>query len=175
MFKSIFTVLLAATVAVSGHNTRSAVSYVREKSISADFKFIDLNRKSSEGLMVVINAKGLQPNVSYPYHIHVNPVPTGTCNCTATGGHMDPAKVKSADKPYKCDIKNAAKTCELGDLAGRHGNITTNSHGQFHIKYVDSLISFKGENNVLGHSVVIHAPDNTRLACANILPVKRKY
>ncbi|KAJ1959662.1 Superoxide dismutase, partial [Dipsacomyces acuminosporus] len=109
---------------------------------------------------------------AYPYHIHVSPVPANG-NCTSTGGHLDPAKVKVADKPYNCDSKNAATTCELGDLAGRHGNITADASGEFTVKYTDSLISFSGANTILGHSVVIHAPDNSRLACANITTLKK--
>ncbi|KAI8320703.1 Cu,Zn superoxide dismutase-like protein [Martensiomyces pterosporus] len=175
MLKNIITLVLAATAAVNGSfvaraedtaSTVAAVAALKGANVTANFRF-SVPTKDTEGLKVAIKVKGLKPGVSYPYHIHVNPVPADG-NCTATGGHLDPAKVMSADKPYSCDPKNPATTCELGDLAGRHGNITIGANGEFSANYTDSLLSFSGTNSILGHSVVIHAPDNTRLACANI-------
>ncbi|KAJ1952536.1 Superoxide dismutase, partial [Dipsacomyces acuminosporus] len=100
------------------------------------------------------------------------PVPANG-DCSATGNHWDPFKVKVADKPYKCDRKNAEKTCELGDLTGRHSKITGNRKGRHTARYHDSLISFNGTNSIIGHSIVIHGSDNKPLACANITLIEK--
>ncbi|KAJ1954561.1 Superoxide dismutase, partial [Dipsacomyces acuminosporus] len=131
MLKNIATLILAATAAANAGlipgehkapDTRSpAVAEYRSSSISATIKFTE-PKKDCNQVGVELSVKGLKPGVSYPYHIHINPVPANG-NCTATGGHFDPYNINVGAKPYKCDPKNPAKTCELGDLAGRHGNI----------------------------------------------------
>jgi hypothetical protein len=63
------------------------------------------------------------------YHIHVNPVPSNG-NCTATGGHLDPAGIGESP-PCNRDDK---KTCQAGDLSGMNGNITT-LDGTFKARY----------------------------------------
>ncbi|KAJ1962042.1 Superoxide dismutase [Dipsacomyces acuminosporus] len=128
------------------------------------------NRLDRNGLDVSVHARGLIPDMAYPYHIHVGPVPKDG-NCTATLGHFDPAHVNTDPKTYHCDPKAMETTCELGDLAGRHGNITASAGGTFGAYYSDPLLALDGPNSIIGRSVVIHAPNNTRLACADIVPV----
>lgn len=53
------------------------------------------------------------------YHIHVLPVPANG-NCTETLGHLDP--YKRGEIP-PCD-NTQPQTCQVGDLSGKHGNIT---------------------------------------------------
>jgi hypothetical protein len=53
------------------------------------------------------------------YHIHDQPVPADG-NCTGTKAHLDPY-IRGQKIP--CDPKDPA-SCEVGDLAGKHGNIT---------------------------------------------------
>ena len=54
------------------------------------------------------------------YHIHTLPVPADG-NCTATMGHLDPT---DRGELHACEVA-APQTCQAGDLAGKHGNITT--------------------------------------------------
>lgn len=54
------------------------------------------------------------------YHIHDQPVPANG-NCTATLAHQDPY-VRGEVPP--CDPTHP-ETCQVGDLSGKHGNITT--------------------------------------------------
>lgn len=55
------------------------------------------------------------------YHIHDQPVPTDG-NCTGTKAHLDPY-IRGQKIP--CDPEDPA-SCEVGDLSGKHGNITRN-------------------------------------------------
>jgi hypothetical protein len=53
------------------------------------------------------------------YHIHVMPVPSDG-NCTGTLGHLDPF-VRGETPGCQEDRPD---TCQVGDLAGKHGTIT---------------------------------------------------
>lgn len=55
------------------------------------------------------------------YHIHDQPV-SADGNCTTTKAHLDP--YIRGEKP-PCDPKDPAN-CQVGDLSGKHGNITAN-------------------------------------------------
>lgn len=56
------------------------------------------------------------------YHLHVGPVPTDG-NCAGTGGHLDP--YQRTDTPVCASASPA--TCEVGDLSGKWGTLTTAS------------------------------------------------
>jgi hypothetical protein len=51
-------------------------------------------------------------------------------NCTATGGHLDPANLGESTPCSQSD----RKTCQAGDLSGMFGNITTQD-GTFRARY----------------------------------------
>ncbi|KAK6454719.1 Cu/Zn superoxide dismutase [Scheffersomyces xylosifermentans] len=94
----------------------------------------------------------------FPYHIHQAPVPTDG-NCTGTLLHLN---------PFNGTVNaTSAAGKEVGDLAGKHGNLPG---GSVSISYVDNYISLNPDNKAYlgGLSVVVHALDNTRLSCANI-------
>ena len=55
------------------------------------------------------------------YHIHDLPVPADG-NCTATAAHLDPY-IRGEIPP--CD-NTQPETCQVGDLTGKHGNVTVN-------------------------------------------------
>lgn len=94
----------------------------------------------------------------FMYHVHVAPVPSNG-NCTGALGHLN---------PYG-GLLNATTiaTHEVGDLSGKHGTINGTS---LKTDYVDEYLSLNPDNAAfIGNvSVVIHAADNSRLACANI-------
>ncbi|KAJ2009211.1 hypothetical protein GGI04_000647 [Coemansia thaxteri] len=173
MFKNIIVLVLAAATANAASDpslasrVTQAIASVTGNGITGNFNFTQESGQS--GLKVAINVSGLKQGTQYPFHIHINVVPPNG-NCTATGGHLDTFGVKTANAPYNCSKNNALTTCELGDLAGRQGNITVNANGQGIMTFNDPIITFgEGKTSILGHSVVIHAPDNTRLACGNIV------
>ncbi|KAH0536419.1 hypothetical protein FGG08_006717 [Glutinoglossum americanum] len=95
------------------------------------------------------------------YHIHDKPVPSNG-SCTATLAHLDPFK-RGEDPP--CD-PNDPKTCQVGDLAGKHGKMGADP---FEASYVDLYASTKSGNPAFfgDRSIVIHFANKTRIACAN--------
>ena len=69
----------------------------------------------------------------FTYHIHAKPVPADG-NCTGTGAHLDPY---NRGEITACDASKP-ETCQTGDLAGKHGKITT---AQFATEYVDMYLA----------------------------------
>ncbi|KAL6452611.1 SOD5 Cell surface Cu-only superoxide dismutase 5 [Candida maltosa Xu316] len=94
----------------------------------------------------------------FPYHIHEMPVPESG-NCTATGMHFNPFNGSAT--------ATTPAALELGDLAGRHGNITGGSVNE---EIDDNYISLNKDSKAYigGLSVVIHSSNNTRLTCSNL-------
>jgi hypothetical protein len=103
---------------------------------------------------------------SYPpvYHIHVDPIPPSG-DCAATLGDLDP--YERGDSP-PCDASQPA-TCEVGDLSGKHGEMSPEADSGFQAAYLELYISTEpGLNSFFGNrSIVIHSHNLTRLACAN--------
>lgn len=106
----------------------------------------------------------------FTYHIHDQPVPTDG-NCTLTKAHLDPF-IRGQKVP--CD-PNRPQSCEVGDLAGKHGKIPADtSNGTYYKSYDDLYLTLtQGEGSFIGNrSVVIHTNDTKRYACANITEFK---
>jgi hypothetical protein len=103
---------------------------------------------------------------SYPpvYRIHVDPVPPSG-DCTATLGDLDP--YERGDSPV-CEASQPA-TCEVGDLSGKHGEMSPEADSGFQVAYLELYVSTEpGLNSFFGNrSIVIQAHNLTRLACAN--------
>jgi len=95
------------------------------------------------------------------YHIHVAPVPDSG-NCTETLGHLDP--FIRGETP-SCD-EDLPQTCQVGDLSGKHGKITSDP---FTASYVDEFAStVDGIGSFFGNrSFVVHFANTTRFTCAN--------
>ncbi|KAJ2874764.1 Superoxide dismutase [Coemansia asiatica] len=150
----------------SASNVVMADANLSGNGISSSFKF--LPTQNGKGLQIIISASGLGQGNKYPFHIHEKVVPSDG-NCTGTGGHLDPFKVKAAaGDNYKCDSSKPDSTCELGDLAGIFGAMQADANGSYSGNFQDPMLSFSGDSSILGHSIVIHGPDSSRLACANI-------
>lgn len=120
------------------------------------------------GVSVSVNFTGFPSESEYGpfvYHIHEYPVPANG-NCTATVGHLDPT---DRGEYYPCNVA-APDTCQVGDLAGKHGNITMTD---FVAMYSDSFLSTDPSSPAFfgDKSVVIHSTNATRLTCANFMMV----
>ncbi|KAJ2491589.1 hypothetical protein IWW37_002156 [Coemansia sp. RSA 2050] len=178
MFKNIVALVFAAATASASFYVRDtdsspaskvaqAVANITGNGVSGNFTFVPISGQT--GLKVGITLSGLKPGTQYPFHIHVNLVPSNG-NCTATGGHLDTYGIKTANGTYSCDKTKPLTTCEIGDLAGIAGNLVANSNGQATMTFNNPVITF-GDNKttILGHSIVVHNPDNSRLACGNIV------
>ncbi|KAI4152223.1 MAG: hypothetical protein LQ341_000744 [Variospora aurantia] len=115
------------------------------------------------GVNFIVNLSGFPDSSLGPflYHIHDQPVPANG-NCTATLAHQD-SYIRGEVPP--CD-PTQPQTCQDGDLAGKHGNITTSS---FQTAYLDLYLSTaQGPGSFFGNrSIVIHTSNTTRLTCAN--------
>ncbi|KAI5777252.1 cu/Zn superoxide dismutase [Geopyxis carbonaria] len=144
--------------------------------------------RHGRGVNVAVDLSSLPPSASGPwgYHIHDQPIPAGG-SCADTKAHLDPYRRGQATP---CDAADPA-SCEVGDLAGKHGKIAipvekkgrgygygSKKRGGFKQEYTDKYVSLKfGEASFAGNrSVVIHANDEkkTRLACANFQVVKKR-
>lgn len=97
----------------------------------------------------------------FAYHLHVAPVPSDG-NCTSTMGHLDPFIRGEA---IACNM-SLPQTCQVGDLSGKHGKITSDpfeaSYSEEFASTTEGLGSFFGNR-----SLVVHSSDKTRIACAN--------
>ncbi|KAJ2867689.1 hypothetical protein GGH94_000656 [Coemansia aciculifera] len=183
MFKNIIALVFAAATASASFYVRDtdtdfslrveqAMANVTGTGVTGNFTFLPIPGQT--GLRVSINVSGLKQGIQYPFHIHVNLMPENG-NCTATGGHLDTYGIKTANAAYNCDKTKPLATCEIGDLAGIAGNLTANANGQATLTFNDPIITFgNNKTTILGHSIVVHNPDNTRLACGNIIGFVRK-
>lgn len=95
------------------------------------------------------------------YHIHVNKALNG--NCTATGPHLDPEN--RGEQP---PCSGSRSSCQVGDLAGKYGKITSDP---FVAEYIDEFTSLKeGDPSFFGNrAFVIHLANSTRLTCADFV------
>ncbi|KFZ11024.1 hypothetical protein V502_07792 [Pseudogymnoascus sp. VKM F-4520 (FW-2644)] len=103
----------------------------------------------------------------FTFHIHVNPV-NSTGSCTSTGGHLDP--YNAGEKPA-CDTSKLA-FCQVGDLSGKIGKKFP--AGEIAGRFSDDFTSLvEGASAFIGNrSIVVHAADKSRIACANFALVK---
>ena len=102
------------------------------------------------------------------WHVHDYPMsysfhPVDQCSAKSVGGHYDPY-TKASLPQYETRCASNAADCEVGDLSGRHGELTARA------RYEDRFLSLSGRHSIAGRSIVVHRPDGTRWVCANILP-----
>ncbi|KAF2670798.1 Cu,Zn superoxide dismutase-like protein [Microthyrium microscopicum] len=124
---------------------------------------VGMAMQGGQGVMFNISFSGLPDAAMYGplvYHIHEMPVSGG--NCTTSLGHLDPT---NRGELHACDTANPA-SCQAGDLAGKHGNITS---ATFMATYTDPYLSTNPNSSYFfgNRSIVIHSKNATRLTCAN--------
>jgi len=117
-------------------------------------------------LVTVDITEGLNdPTAEYAYHIHEYPVPNNG-DCMLTGSHLSPNGYPDA---AQCDPQNPF-SCQEGDLSGRHGSLEGSRDGSAYAEYTDEFLVWNDrESAIWGRSIVIHYPNGTRMACANIV------
>jgi len=124
--------------------------------------------ENGTGVTFFVNFTGFPSEAAYGpfvYHVHTLPVPADG-NCTATMGHLDPT---DRGEYHPCEVA-AIQTCQAGDLAGKHGNITGTT---FTIAYNEPYLSTDPSSPYFfgDKSIVIHTSNTTRLTCANFMMV----
>ncbi|KAI9743059.1 MAG: hypothetical protein M1818_003354 [Claussenomyces sp. TS43310] len=120
------------------------------------------------GVLFTVNFTGFPSQAAYGpfvYHVHAMPVPADG-NCSGTLGHLDPT---DRGELHACET-SAPETCQAGDLAGKHGNVTTTS---FSTSFLELYLSANASSSYYfgDKSIVIHASNTTRLTCANFQSV----
>lgn len=144
---------VALVVACRSMNTtgRSATANVEPRSNSSVSGTVIFAELRDNRVDVAIDLKGLDPNSTHGFHVHEK----GDCNATdasSAGGHFNPT---GAPHGAMSDAQHHA---------GDFGNIVAGANGEVHTHVVVNFISLdKGDNAVVGRSVVVHAdPDDLK-------------
>ncbi|KAG0221862.1 hypothetical protein B0O80DRAFT_443793 [Mortierella sp. GBAus27b] len=174
--KTFYLTSLVALACAAAAQAKPAVheANIKMNGIEAKFTFTPTSDAGNGARVLVDVKKGLtksfavMPDVGFQYHIHVYKVGAGN-NCTSTGGHLNP----TPEKVTAACGKNNQGACEEGDLSGKHGNLPSSKSGKHKIEYKDAYLEFVRPTYSIANarSVVIHN-NGTRVACANIVPVK---
>ncbi|KAK3064715.1 hypothetical protein LTS18_004624 [Coniosporium uncinatum] len=116
------------------------------------------------GVTFMINLSGFPSVAEYgPFVYHIHQMPIGSDgNCTAAMAHLDPTQ---RGELHACQA-TAPQTCQAGDLAGKHGNITSTT---WNVSYTDPYLSTDPSSPYFfgNRSFVVHSSNATRLACGN--------
>lgn len=100
-----------------------------------------------KGMHIVADVHGLTPG-AHGFHIHE----FGDCegkDGSSAGGHFNPT-----NKKHGCP-NNPER--HVGDL----GNLVADDLGDAHLDTFNNELAFKGQNNIIGKSVIIHSePDD---------------
>ena len=102
--------------------------------------------QTDAGLLIVADVEGLSEG-KHGFHIHEFG-DISKSDGTSAGGHFNP------------EHKDHAGPQDEVRHAGDFGNIIADANGNAHYERVDSLISFKGINNIIGRSIIIHADED---------------
>jgi Cu-Zn family superoxide dismutase len=118
-----------------------------------------------DGIIITADVNGLSPG-KHGFHIHE----FGDCSKLdgkSAGGHFNPT-ARNHGGPE-------SEERHVGDL----GNLVAGDDGTAHYKWTDKLISFAGQNSILGRAIIVHAGEDdlnsqptgnagARLACGVI-------
>ncbi|KAK6865657.1 hypothetical protein PG995_002185 [Apiospora arundinis] len=151
-------------VGFSASGTLPDKAFFTAGSLSGNVKGSVSVKSSPDGIGVVYTVKFSnlpKEGGPFPYHIHEKKVPDGG-NCTSTGAHLDPTL--RGETPV-CD-KAFPQTCQVGDLSGKYGAITSDP---FEATYTDIFGSVTSGSNasIPDRSFVVHFANKTRISCAN--------
>ena len=102
-----------------------------------------------DGVKAVADLTGLTPG-KHGIHIHEN-ADMSDPGLKSAGGHWDPDGHKQHGGPMADGDKRHA-----GDL----GNLEADANGKAHYEVMVSGVSIGGKNDIVGHSVVIHAGED---------------
>jgi superoxide dismutase, Cu-Zn family len=126
--------------------------------------------KTDTGIYIHGEIHGLTPG-KHGFHIHEN----GDCSAPdamSAGDHFNPQ-----DAPHG---GHDSEKRHVGDL----GNVEADELGVARVSINDRLMTFEGENNILGKSVIVHEKEDDltsqpsgdaggRIACGVIIPAKQ--
>lgn len=132
----------AAKIAVAKVTpAKSATTRPVNNDVTGTVTFTQLGDK----VVVVADISGLEPNTKHGFHIH-DKSDLSAPDLMSTGGHWNPDH----------HIHGGPTTSSVH--AGDMGNLEADANGKAHLELTLSGISVGGpKNNVVGHSVIIHA------------------
>ena len=105
--------------------------------------------QEKDGVKVVVDLTGLSPG-KHGIHIHEKPDMSAK-DLASAGGHWDPDGHKQHGGPTSEADKRHA-----GDL----GNLQADKDGKAHYEISVAGVSVGGKNDVVGHSVIVHAKED---------------
>ncbi len=120
----------------------SAVSNLKATTGNAVIGSVSLV-KTANGVHIFAQLAGLMRG-DHGFHIHEK----GDCSSgdgKSAGGHFNPHKATHGGPD--------SATRHVGDL----GNIVAGKDGKASYDRVDTLVTFKGTNNIIGRSIIVHA------------------
>lgn len=130
-------IVLLFTVATANDGSRTAISLLRSGDVVGAVTFTE----TAEGVRVSGRIVGMAPGL-YGFHVHEL---GDTTTCDAAGPHFNPTGDEHAGRQHEFR--------HVGDL----GNIQFEVNRQAELNFVDSVISLRGPNNILGRTLVLHA------------------
>lgn len=103
------------------------------------------------------------------YHVHILPLIKGSadpCSNANIMGHYNPLAIVASNSPPAGT--GTVDQYEIGDISGKFGLLTGLNETQ--ARYIDNNMPLTGPFSIVGRSLVIHAPNGTRLQCSDISP-----
>ncbi|XP_042341844.1 uncharacterized protein cusr [Plectropomus leopardus] len=101
------------------------------------------------------------------YHVHILPVKPGSsdpCSNANILGHYNPLGWNISNSPGPG--VGTVDQYEIGDISGKFGTLAGLNKSM--AVYMDPNMPLYGPFSIVGRSVVIHAPNGSRIRCANI-------
>ena len=124
---------------------KGAATQPSNQNVAGTVKFTE----TGDGVKVVADLTGLSPG-KHGIHIH-DKADMSAPDLSSAGGHWDPAGHKQHGGPTSEGDKRHA-----GDL----GNLEADAGGKAHYELSVSGVSIGGKNDIVGHSVIIHAKED---------------
>lgn len=130
-----FLIVSHSAVLINGE-TRQAVANLISQNVTGTIYFTE----AENGIRVNGSITGLSPGL-YGFHVHTL---GDTSSCDATGAHFNPDDSAHGGRDHTVR--------HVGDL----GNVQFVAGSVANVDFVDSVITLRGRNNILGRGLVLH-------------------
>ncbi|XP_045773011.1 superoxide dismutase [Cu-Zn], chloroplastic-like [Maniola jurtina] len=151
VFFHLVAILLSNAVLIQSQsaitNPRVAIAHLNSKTVNGTIAFLEIENGTIhvQGLLI---GPGLKPGL-YGFHIHEF---GNTITCDSTGAHFDPHRRSHGGRLH--DVRH------VGDF----GNVRFEDAGAgiavAHVDFLDEIITFSGQNNILGRGLVLHEQED---------------
>ncbi|XP_069359347.1 uncharacterized protein [Maniola hyperantus] len=151
VFFHLVAILLSNAVLIQSQSAtttpRAAIANLNSERVNGTITFLEIENGTIhvQGLLIGF---GLQPGL-YGFHIHEF---GNTITCDATGAHFDPHGRSHGDR-----VHNVRHVGDFGNV--RFENIEAGI-AVAHVNFLDEIITFSGQNNILGRGLVLHEQED---------------